>query len=129
RSWQVEAEALRKRIEELESAAKEPADKSEEKSDEKPAATAPTADDTEKKWNVKLGGHIQMDFVHWAGTDDAAIPSQDYFEFRRLRLLADGTGYGHYDFRLQIDIEPEGEDNITTPVVVVKDAYFSANEL
>lgn len=126
-AWQVEIDALRKRIEELEAGAEADDEKPKEKAAEKP--TAPKSDDTEKKWAVKLGGHMQFDFIHWAGTDNAAIPSHDYFEFRRLRLLADGTGYGHYDFRLQIDIEPEGEDTVTSPVVVVKDAYFSANDL
>ena len=92
-------------------------------------STAPAAEVPADKWAVKLGGHVQMDFVQWASSDNTAVPDQNYFEFRRLRLLADGVGYSAYDFRLQIDIEPEGEDNVTTPVVVVKDAYFSANDL
>ncbi len=125
-NWELEAAALRKRIEALEAGAEQPGKKPREDST---SEVAPKVDDAHKKWDVKLGGHIQMDFIHWARTDNPAIPSHDYFEFRRLRLLADGTGYGHYDFRLQIDIEPEGEDHITSPVVVVKDAYFSANEL
>ena len=60
---------------------------------------------------------------------ESAGATRDYFEFRRLRLLADGTGYGVYDFRLQIDIEPESGDGVTTPVTDIKDAYFSMNEL
>lgn len=112
-----EVDELTKRIESL------------EKSLAKQAAPAPAADVPADKWNIKLGGHIQMDFVQWASADNPAVPDQNYFEFRRLRLLADGLGYSAYDFRLQIDIEPEGEDNVTTPVVVVKDAYFSANDL
>ena len=72
---------------------------------------------------------MQADFVHWANADDPPIPARDYFEFRRLRLLADGTGYGIYDFRLQIDIEPEGDDTVTTPVTVIKDAYLTMNEI
>lgn len=80
------------------------------------------------KWTVKLAGHVQMDWIHWADASPQ-IPSQNYFEFRRVRLVADGTGYGVYDFRLQIDIEPESGDGVATPVTDVKDAYFSANEV
>jgi phosphate-selective porin OprO/OprP len=43
--------------------------------------------------------------------------------------MADGTGYGVLDFRLQIDIEPEAGDNVATPVTDVKDAYLTMNEL
>ncbi len=42
----------------------------------------------------ELGGHVQMDFIHWAQADDPPIPADDYFEFRRLRLLADGGLWG-----------------------------------
>src|SRR5688572_3994661 len=72
--------------------------------EKKPAA--PTIDLTDKKWTLKVGGHVQMDFIHWANADAPPIPAQDYFEFRRLRMLVDGTGYGVFDFRFQLDIEP-----------------------
>src|SRR4029453_13766285 len=63
---------------------------------------------------------------------DPPIPPSNYFEFRRLRLTADGTGYGVYDFRFQMTLEPETVG--TNPPGVgtspdVKDAYFSINEL
>ncbi|WP_442481729.1 OprO/OprP family phosphate-selective porin [Aeoliella sp. SH292] len=127
----AEIAELRARIEALE---KEKADAAEPKV-EKPAEAKPLETESEwvdmstDKWNVKLGGHVQMDWVHWADTNNDLIPEFDYFEFRRLRLMADGTGYGVYDFRLQMDIEPEGGDNVSTPVVDVKDAYFTINEL
>ncbi len=60
-----------------------------------------------------MGGHAQMDYVNWLNPDHAitgpaATPgTKDYFEFRRLRLTAEGTGYGVYDFRLQMTLEPE----------------------
>ena len=63
-----------------------------------------------EKWTVKLGGHVQLDYINWADAQDPPVPALNYFEFRRLRLMADGTGYGVYDFRLQIDIEPESGD-------------------
>lgn len=99
------------------------------KAAEEKKATDGWTDLSTEKWNVRLGGHMQADFVHWAHADDPPIPARDYFEFRRLRLLADGQGYGVYDFRLQIDIEPEGEDTVTTPVTVIKDAYLTMHEI
>ncbi len=102
-----------------------------------PKPAAPKADNKEKdgwtdlsneKWTVKLGGHVQMDYINWAYADPP-VPGENYFEFRRLRLLADGTGYGQYDFRLQIDIEPEAGDGTITPTADVKDAYFSMNDI
>lgn len=100
------------------------------------AASAPKTEEkkdawidiSSEKWTVKLGGHVQMDMINWASATET-IPAQNYFEFRRLRLLADGVGYGVYDFRLQMDIEPEGGDGVLTPVVDVKDAYFTMNEV
>ena len=81
------------------------------------------------KWTVRFGGHMQADFIHWANADDPPVPARDYFEFRRLRLLADGTGYGVFDFRLQMDIEPESGEGVTSPVVDIKDAYLTMNEI
>jgi len=81
-----------------------------------------------EKWTVKLGGHVQMDYINWAD-HDPQVPANNYFEFRRLRLMADGVGYGVYDFRLQMDFEPESGDGADRPVVDVKDAYFTLNEL
>jgi phosphate-selective porin OprO/OprP len=78
------------------------------------------ADVCSDKWTVKLGGHVQMDYILWPNADPA-IPAQNYFEFRRLRLLAEGIGYGVYDFRLQMEFaEPDTQ---------VKDAYFTANQV
>ena len=125
------------RIEALEAAAAEKetaAAAAEPKADEAAAKKDPLAgwtDMSTDKWAVKVGGHLQADFIHWARTDPAIIDptARDYFEFRRLRLLAEGTGYGVYDFRIQMDFEPESGDGVTTPVTDVKDAYFSVNEL
>lgn len=82
------------------------------------------------KWTVKLGGHVQLDYINWPQASPAITGAQDYFEFRRLRLVADGQGYGTCDFRLQMTLEPEtvGETpGVTSPDV--KDAYFSMNEI
>lgn len=87
-------------------------------------------DVSNEKWTVKLGGHVQMDYVTWANADPAIADSQNYFNFRRLRLVADGTGYAQFDFRLQMTLEP-GQGSNTSPFGSpdVKDAYLSMNEI
>ena len=142
-----EIELLKKRIESLEKELKsgskpdvkdkETKDKELKGTDSKPKDPQEKKQDewtdvSSEKWNVKLGGHVQMDYVNWAQAAPSIPNTQDYFEFRRLRLVADGTGYGVYDFRLQMTLEPEsaGESApgaVTSPEV--KDAYFSLNEI
>ncbi len=103
------------------------------KADSTDSKSAPIwTDMSTDKWTVKLGGHVQADYINWANADPAISGTQDYFEFRRLRLVADGTGYGVCDFRLQMTLEPEtvGESppgTATSPDV--KDAYFTMNEI
>ena len=90
------------------------------------------ADVSAKKWTVKLGGHVQGDLINWATASPAIVDAKDYFEFRRLRLVADGTGYETYDFRLQMTLEPETVGTNPPGIVTspdVKDAYFSMNEI
>lgn len=116
-----QTDSLIKRLDEIEKSITKSAE-------EKKKETAAAEEKRKKEWAVKLGGHVQMDFIHWADADDP-IPGQDYFEFRRLRLMADGKGYDWLDFRLQIDIEPESGDGVATPVVDVKDAYLSMNDV
>lgn len=85
-----------------------------------------------EKWTVRMGGHVQTDLVEWAYKDPAITSplARDYFEFRRLRLVADGAGYGVYDFRLQLTLEPEvTNETLGTTFPAVKDAYFSCNEI
>jgi phosphate-selective porin OprO/OprP len=87
-------------------------------------------DDSNKKWTVKLGGHIQMDYVTWADAEPVIVDDQNYFNYRRLRLVADGTGYEQFDFRLQMTLEP-GQGSHDNPFASpdVKDAYVSMNEI
>jgi hypothetical protein len=73
--------------------------------DSKPGDKPPKVDP--EKWNVKLGGHVQMDYVLWANAPESIPNANNYFNFRRLRLVADGTGYDVCDFRLQMTLEPE----------------------
>ena len=133
-----EFEQLKRRIDELEKAQTFATEIDSKKSAESKANSAAKGVDKQikdvpsKKWDVKMGGHVQMDYINWAQADPAIPNTQDYFEFRRLRLVADGKGYEVYDFRLQMTLEPEsvGESlpgAVTSPEV--KDAYLSMNEI
>ncbi len=104
---------------------------SSEKSTETKSKTneAEWIDVSKEKWNVKLGGHIQADYITWPNADPAIVGAQNYFSFRRLRLLADGTGYGNLDFRLQMTLEPGSGPNNDFATPDVKDAYLSMNEI
>jgi phosphate-selective porin OprO/OprP len=136
-----EVQALLERIQALEQAeqkraeadkAKREAEEAKKKADAEKKLDTGWVDVSDDKWNVKLGGHIQMDYINWAQADPAIPNTFDYFEFRRLRIVADGTGYGLYDFRLQMTLEPESIGESAAGIVTspeVKDAYFSANEI
>ncbi len=119
--------SVESQLQKSEEAAKKKADAEKAKADKE--KNAPKHDLSDKKWTVKLGGHIQSDFIQWADADPAIVGAQNYFAFRRLRLVADGTGYGQFDFRLQTTLEPgEGPVN-STASPDVKDAYVSMNDI
>jgi len=139
KSFDSELSRLQKRIDQLESAEKKRTESDKKKKDDEAKKKEDETIKTEgwqdmstDKWTVKLGGHIQLDYINWANADPAIAGTEDYFEFRRLRLVADGTGYGQLDFRLQMTLEPESvgtspPGTVTSPNV--KDAYFSMNEI
>lgn len=83
----------------------------------------------DNKWSVKLGGHVQLDYIDWVDTD-GIVGAEDHFNYRRLRLVADGTGYEQFDFRLQMTLEP-GQGSNDSPLASpdVKDAYLSMNDI
>ncbi len=131
-SFETELARLHKRIEQLESSEKKRADSDKKKKEEETKKAEGWQDMSTDKWTVKLGGHVQLDYINWANADPAIPGTEDYFEFRRLRLVADGTGYGQCDFRLQMTLEPETVGTSPAGTVVspdVKDAYFSMNEI
>jgi phosphate-selective porin OprO and OprP len=87
-------------------------------------------DVSNEKWTVKLGGHVQLDYITWADADPAIDGADNYFSYRRLRLVADGTGYGQVDFRLQMTLEPgQGSTDNIYASPELKDAYLSMNEI
>lgn len=81
-----------------------------------------------EKWTVKPGAQMQLDSINWAD-HSPDIPAFNYVEFRRLRLMLDGVGYGVYDFRVQMEFEPESSEGVAVPVTEVRDAYVSMNEI
>jgi phosphate-selective porin OprO/OprP len=132
KSFETELSRLQQRIDHLESAEKKRTETDTKKKEDEARKAEDWQDMSTDKWNVKLGGHIQLDYINWANADPAIAGTEDFFEFRRLRLVADGTGYGQLDFRLQITLEPEtvgssAPGTVTSPDV--KDAYFSMNEI
>ena len=80
-----------------------------------------------KKWTSKVGGRIMGDYVLFASQDAASQAAygdlQNYFEMRRMRLFVSGKGYGVYDYKLQLDFEPEPGR------VSMKDAYVGIHEV
>jgi phosphate-selective porin OprO/OprP len=122
-------EDVLRRLDALEKSVTKPAEKKTDGA--KPAETVALddwVDMSAEKWNVKFGGQLQLDSINWAN-HDPQVPAFNYIEFRRLRLLADGVGYGVYDFRLQVDFEPENGEGTDRPVADIKDAYLTMNEL
>lgn len=139
KSFDSELSRLQKRIDQLEASEKKRTESDKKKKDDDAKKKEDEAKKAEgwqdmstDKWTVKLSGHIQMDYINWANADPAIAGTEDYFEFRRLRLVADGTGYGQLDFRLQMTLEPEAVGSSLVGTVIspdVKDAYFSMNEI
>ena len=130
--FEADLNRLQKRIDQLEASEKKRSDSDKKKKDDETKKTEGWQDMSTDKWTVKLGGHVQMEYVSWADAAPTIPNTQDYFEFRRLRLTADGTGYGQCDFRLQMTLEPETVGTNAPGIVTspdVKDAYFSMNEI
>ena len=82
-----------------------------------------------KKWNHKVGGRAMADWVNFA--DQTAAGGQNYFEFRSLRLAVEGTGYGVYDYRFEVDFAPEDIDNpaLVPGAVEMKDMYVGIKDV
>jgi len=88
-------------------------------------------DVSNEKFSVKVGGRIYAD-AGWYGDQNAASAAeynnlQDYMEFRRIRLFAEGEGYGVYDYKFQLDWAP-GEDE-GSGAVELKDLYGGIHDL
>jgi phosphate-selective porin OprO/OprP len=108
----------------------QPGEANKQKSASQKASPEPKKPADSEGWKVKLGGHIQMDYITWPNADPAITDAVNYFNYRRLRLVADGTGYDQLDFRLQMTLEPGDGLNVSPQATPdVKDAYLSMNEI
>ncbi len=99
-------------------------------------------DVTDEEWitvggggqRITWGGRIDTDYANWAN-DEEFGGQQNYVEFRRLRLMASGTGYGVFEYQLELNISPSlnqdrfpstnGED----AGVQVKDAFLAMRDV
>jgi phosphate-selective porin OprO/OprP len=86
-----------------------------------------------QKWSAKWGGRIMFDYVNFAQANGdsvtvAGADPQDYGEFRRIRLFTSGKGYGVYEYKFQVDFEPE-QGTIDDPAVSIKDMYVAINDI
>ncbi|HUT13350.1 MAG TPA: porin [Thermoguttaceae bacterium] len=118
-------------------------------------------DVTEEGWTHTVSGRVITDWVNWADdsqfgfemNDDPTpqavhVGQRNYFEFRRLRLSVSGTGYGVYDYKLQLEFAPEvdleapvtgasvvddqvvgGEVNLGDFGIELKDAYLGIHDI
>jgi phosphate-selective porin OprO and OprP len=84
---------------------------------------------------ILWGGRVEGDWVNWA-RDTQFGGQPNYFEFRRLRLFAAGTGYGVYDYQLEFEFFPDNERLNLAPDqandrlgIELKDAYLGIRDL
>ncbi len=79
-----------------------------------------------QQWSGKIGGSIFADNVLYPNVDQdienlGPLFHGNYFEFRRVRLFASGTGYGVYDYKFNLDWE--------TGDASIKDIYLGIHEI
>lgn len=94
--------------------------------------------ESKKNLTLNWGGRIHTDWATWAN-DDQFQGQSDYIEFRRLRLMASGEGYGVYFYQLELEFAPEGrlapqsdllgEENAFTTGAELKDAYLGMRDV
>jgi phosphate-selective porin OprO/OprP len=72
------------------------------------------------------------DMVNFPEVDNAiGVDNFDnYWEFRRIRIFLSGSGYGMYEYKLQLDFEPEGNDTDDKDSgVSIKDLYVGLTDV
>jgi phosphate-selective porin OprO/OprP len=85
-----------------------------------------------EKFSFCMGGQVMGDWVLWTDQDASSVflygDQSDYVEFRRLRLFAAGCGYGVFDYKVELDFEPE-RGVVDDPAVAVRDVYVGAKDV
>lgn len=97
-------------------------------------ADAGWTDVSAEKFSVKVGGRVFADYVMFAGQDAASVAAydnlQNYWEFRNIRLFAEGKGYGVFDYKLEVDLSPEsGQVADDDASVEMQDLYMGIHEV
>lgn len=90
------------------------------------AKEAPAENASKQKWAPKLGGQVFADYGNWAGASPPIRDTgQDFMNWRRVRFQVDGDGYGVFDYRVQLDFEPDNDSSngVTEPYVAMKDVF------
>jgi len=68
-------------------------------------------DTSGQQFTQRWTGRIMGDGVLIAGQDSASLAAfgnqSNYFEFRSVRIAVDGQGYGVFDYKLELELEPE----------------------
>jgi phosphate-selective porin OprO/OprP len=116
----------------------------------KPDEPAPAGDKKQgflnvstEKFTVRVGGRVDGDYINFLSQDGANKTAlgdlDDHFEFRRLRLGAEGEGFGVFDYKLEVDFEPENEFTVLGPAgtpitigteaVAIRDVYMGIKEV
>ncbi|HID78723.1 MAG TPA: hypothetical protein EYP56_22360, partial [Planctomycetaceae bacterium] len=80
------------------------------------------------------GGRIFGDYVLFSHQDAASVTAfgdqEDYFQFRSIRIFAQGEGYGVFDYKLEFDFEPEFVGRVVEfDGVAIKDLYVGIHEV
>jgi phosphate-selective porin OprO/OprP len=106
-----------------------------------PVAKMPQSKDTSaEKFTVQINGRVHADYINFAHQNDISTAAygdlDDYFEFRRLYLGVEGTGYGVWRYRLQLNFEPstiirdsQGNRLAETDVVQIRDAFIEHSDV
>ncbi|MFV1967708.1 MAG: OprO/OprP family phosphate-selective porin [Pirellulaceae bacterium] len=89
-----------------------------------------------QNWSHTWGGRMYGDYATFADQNAASLGRfgdiDNYVEFRSLRLFVEGEGYGIYDYKFQVEFEPDREPDrglVDAPGVAIKDMYFGIHEV
>ena len=88
--FEANLKQLQKRIDELEASEKKRADSDKKKKEDESKKAEGWQDMSTDKWTVKLGGHVQLDYINWANADPAIKATQDYL-WQTVRDTASAT--------------------------------------
>lgn len=105
------------------------------------ASPQPSAKDVSaEKFTVRPSAVVQADYVNFPAQDAASSAVygdiNDYFSFRRLFLGLEGTGYGVWEYRFIVNVEPKqiirdlnGNRLAETDVVQLRDCWIAHRDM